>query len=358
MKKTTDTIFLTVCAVFVLSLGVFIIVSPHKSFSPEENRVLAAPPVLSFSSFMSGKHFSDTSDFYSDHFPLRQILIKGKAICELCFGKRQNNGVIFTQDGKQTDTCRYDNTVLLDKNLSAISRFCSAQSARCVLVPRSIDICGNESEESLRILAKVADTVDEPTLISVLDRNDYYKTDHHLNSEGAYKVYRQIISEFDIVPYEKTDFRIETVSDSFLGSTYSKSGLLKTSYDSISLYRYDNDSRISVNCKDTGCSQSAIYSMEKLEEKDKYTVFLGGNHGILTVTDKSESRPTLLLIKDSFANAVIPLLARHFDITVIDPRYCAEPLSQITNDRQFDHTVILCGIDTLATGSAFARALN
>ena len=47
---------------------------------------------------------------------------------------------------------------------------------------------------------------------------------------------------------------------------------------------------------------------------------------------------------NSFANAVIPMLARHFDITVRDPRYDTTPVSG-----EYDAALVVCGIDTLAT---------
>ncbi|MBP5156103.1 MAG: hypothetical protein J6252_05940, partial [Clostridia bacterium] len=52
---------------------------------------------------------------------------------------------------------------------------------------------------------------------------------------------------------------------------------------------------------------------------DKYSVFLDGTHAVTTVTKKSGGpRQKLLVVKDSFANCLIPFLAREFDIVALD----------------------------------------
>ena len=359
-----DILFVSLFAAAVLAVGICIYALPRQGFSEQENRSLADLPSLSASSLGDGSFFTSLSDFYADNIPLRQYLIRGKALCELALGRQQNNGVIFTGDGRQTDTCRYQSTKLLEENLDAICRFSSSQplDSLCVFVPRSIDLLsegseGSEgSEESRRILRIVADSgAGDTDLTQNLTIDDYYTTDHHLTALGAYKVYRVIAESLGVQPYAVTDFDMELASDSFLGSTYSRSGLLATSYDSVYLPRYAGDTDLTVACCDTGCALNSLYERVRLDTKDKYSVFLGGNHGMLTVTDEGADKPRLLLIKDSFANAVIPFLARHFDLTVIDPRYSNAPLDGLVSSRIYDKTVILCGIDTLATNGAFKR---
>ena len=134
-----------------------------------------------------------------------------------------------------------------------------------------------------------------------------------------------------------------------LSEIYSKAGLIPTAYDELTLLRYEGDESITVNCFDSGCKQSSLYDWSKLGAKDKYSIFLGGNHGRLSVREADATKPRLLLIKDSFANAVLPLLARHYDVTIIDPRYYRADLSSLLEQEHFDAILILFGADTLAT---------
>jgi hypothetical protein len=119
--------------------------------------------------------------------------------------------------------------------------------------------------------------------------------------------------------------------------------LIAPSADTVTLLRYDGDDSYEVECDSPDCATDRIYCFEFLEKKDKYSVFTGGNHPLLTIRKSGEQRKTLLLVKDSFANAVVPLLARHFDLVIYDPRYASEPPPEC------DMSAYIFGIDTLAT---------
>ncbi len=74
--------------------------------------------------------------------------------------------------------------------------------------------------------------------------------------------------------------------------------------------------------------------MDSLDKKDKYRVFLGGNH------------PPLIKI-ESNANSFIPFLTSHFsEIYVVDPRYYDEDLNHIIEDEGIDNLLILYNVKT------------
>ena len=73
---------------------------------------------------------------------------------------------------------------------------------------------------------------------------------------------------------------------------------------------------------ENGQKTASLYAPEKLEEKDKYAVFLGGNSPLLDIRTTSDSTETLLIFKDSYANCFIPFLIPYYrQILVVDPRY-------------------------------------
>ncbi len=352
-KKTfiCDTAFLLVCAIIISSLGVLVYALPKESFSEEENRMLSAPPSLSGAALLSGEWFSRLSAFYSDALPLRQDFIRLKALCELGLGKAQNNDVLFLRGGRLVDRCEYDASQLqnIKYNREKIHSLLKSKSNPCTaLVPRSADIYANgESAEAARAAAYGEQGQSELFGELLQSTSDgvpvYYLTDHHLNSEGAYILYSFVMRELGLSPLPQDFFQKEAFSSDFLGSTYSKCGLLSTASDTLTLYRYEGDMSYSVECSDSSCSLSSLYCFSASKIKDKYRVFTDGNHPLLTVkSKKGEPRPTLLIIKDSFANACLPLLAAHFDLTVYDPRYTSVPLPEC------DCTAVIIGIDTLA----------
>ena len=349
MRKifVTDCTLLVLFAAIVLCLGIGTFLSGDVPFSEEENRPLSFFPEFSAESLISGEFFRGLGSFYSDRIPLRLTLVRLKGTSEIVLGKKENNGVLLLEDGKLVQRCEYESTALLEKNIRGISE----SGITLVAVPRSVDVL-TESEyaASVRNLVYSAHPSGEGLYKRLCDAESagkqvYYRTDHHLDYDGAYVLYAFLCEELGVTPSTKESFSKELASDSFLGTSYSKSGALISTADSVYLPRYDGDTAPNVKCLDSGCTLTSLYDTSFLSKKDKYSIFLGGNHGTLTVKSSAEQdRPHLLLIKDSFANAVIPMLARHFDITVRDPRYDETPISG-----EYDATLVVCGIDTLAT---------
>ena len=89
-----------------------------------------------------------------------------------------------------------------------------------------------------------------------------------------------------------------------------------------------------------------IYDESKLSTKDKYAYFLGGNYGRLKI-ENCGGKGHLLIVKDSFANCLIPFLLPHFDtVTVIDPRFFVGSVSEIITEEAVTETLVLYGADT------------
>ena len=146
------------------------------------------------------------------------------------------------------------------------------------------------------------------------------------------------------------------VSDRFFGTSHAKAGRLLQVPDTVELYRYEGDGGFSVAVQN-GEEWQGFYRTDALKDRDHYGIFLGGNYASLSVTDlrSGGERPRLLLIKDSFANALAPFLAIHFDLTLLDPRYRDASLPE--DLCEFDRILLLFGADTLATDASLRRFL-
>ena len=119
--------------------------------------------------------------------------------------------------------------------------------------------------------------------------------------------------------------------------------------DRIEFYHYPGDEEFTVKNVLTGEVMQGFYAPAYLETKDKYAAFLGGNSAHVRVTGKSAGRPTLLLVKDSYANALVPFLAIHFDLEIIDLRSYTGSAATLARDTGAVAVLILYGADTLAS---------
>ena len=54
----------------------------------------------------------------------------------------------------------------------------------------------------------------------------------------------------------------------------------------------------------------------------------------------------MLLIKDSFGNSIVPFLARHFDLVILDLRAGSSDFSEYLDDPDLAHILILNNMET------------
>lgn len=352
-------LFVGLIAAFAISFWVI----PDRDFSEEENRVLTKFPEVSSESVFSGKFTADFADYMADQFPLRDQLVGVKAAAELALGKRENNVIFVISDtlAERFDSVNADN---LTRNVEAIEAFVSAcrdrgVSAQFAVFGRAMDvrdipIYGDGAEKRAWAMLDGVDHIDMREAVdSHTGEYVYYRTDHHHTGLGAYYAYAHLASALGYEANPIEHYRREIVSDSFLGTAYSKAGTKWIAPDEIEFFRWDGDGDITVTVDDTGEVHSGMYFTEYLDKKDKYSAFLGGNYARVDVTGPGE-KPKLLLVKDSFAHSLAPFLAEHFDVTMIDPRYYKKPLIRLVEEEGIDAVLVCCNMDTLSSAAPFA----
>lgn len=368
MRKADLCLILT-SSLLLLSLGLSFFVLPKKSFSEEENRALTlwTPPTVS--ELFDGTATARLSSFYTDQFPLRSFFTTAKAQTERLLGKQENNGVFFGKEGYLIPRADYTDLSVAEDNLSAISALLQGSSVplSLLIAPRSVDVMSHclptfySPDPSIFNLLADSDlpyTLPLDTLRSAAAEGEevWYKTDHHWTTRGAYLAYAELAQALQITPFPLSYFQQETVSESFLGTSHAKIGGMDASPDSVILFRYAGDDRYAVTNGETGQTTHGLYAPDALEQRDHYRIFLGGNTARLSISlPDAVGRPRLLLIKDSFANSLVPFLALHFDLEVIDPRYHKEGLSKLTATESFDRILLVQGLDTLATDGSLGR---
>lgn len=334
-------------ACFITVFGVLIYLLPQKSFSANENRLLSKLPSPELQSITSGSYTSRLAEFYSDQFPLRDAFISVASYGDVLLGQREANNVVLLENGALAE--RKPLTVSGQRNLNsaldAIERLKNGFTVDSVvaIVPDALS-----ASSSAVASYSVAENANVLCLSTHID-GAYFKTDHHLTAYGAYKVYSVLGDVLGYEPYAEEEFTRETVSTEFLGTAWSRSGLYLHPAEELELWRYEGDEAFSVS---GDLDQKGFYDFSKLEQKDKYAVFFGGNHGYMEISNGGE-KPCLLVIKDSFANALLPFLARHFELCVVDPRYFNGDLTEIAD--HCDGVLFFYGINSLVSDRDLVR---
>jgi len=350
-------ILLSIGVLFFFCVG--LLLSPQNKISERENRALRTWEAPSWQALFGGSFSDAVGTVTRDQFPMREHWISVKARCEQILGKRENNRIFFGENGYLMARNEYVDLSTARENLEAVERFSKSSEipvTRC-WVPRSSDVMTRNlplpypSDAASTLYSLIGATpIDLLRSAAEAGRQVYYRTDHHLTTEGAYLLYCELGKTLGYTPEAREKFHIERVSSDFLGSADSAVGGIASRADTVELYRYQGDGEFLVTDRETGEVREGFYDWSALERKDRYSIFLGGSFAHLSVRGATE-KPKLLLIKDSFANALIPFLAIHFDLEIVDPRYLS---GEILLD-ECDRALLLQGVDTLATDRSLGK---
>lgn len=366
-------VFIT--ALFLSFLGVFFVanaLTPDVAFSPMENRSLAQRPQLSRDSLLSGSFMEDFEEYVTDQFVLRDQWIALKAGAEYVAGKRENNGVYLCD--QETLIARFDPPAtdrarrLIDQNFGHVDAFAGLAGVPVYfsLIPGKVSLWadrlpdGAPNDDEGQYLSRGA-ALQGPTWLDVnaalsahKDEDIYYRTDHHWSSLGAYYGYRALVEGMGLDPKPLTDFTPTVVSDQFYGTTFSSSGVRWVKPDTIELYVPQEAASVT-NYYNTDPTPGRLYDLDKLKEKDKYSMFLGGNKPLTVVKSNvaPDGAPKLLLVRDSYADSLAPFLSYHFsEVHLVDPRYYKTSMAQYVKDNAIDAALVLYSVANFTTDAS------
>ena len=335
---------------------------PAPRFSETENRMLAELPTVSAEKLADGTLTAALDTYAAERMPLRRELRHLRAAYHLALGEGQMQNILLCRDGSLTRRGACSQRAL-SQNLAVLTAlsqkwgqdgvdFTLAVAPRRVdarkeVLPRFYDTTGD-----LAVWQRVCATLPQAVCFEGLSEDIYwYRTDHHWTTHGAYAAYVALADKLGYTPFPAVDFKQVTVSKAFYGTSHAAAGIPFIRPDSIVLYRFAGDGELEVRCNGVLAPFAGLYDTEKLQTRDGYGIFLGGNHGVVEIgTGEGDTRPVLTVIKDSFANALLPFLARHFRIVAVDPRYAGRADLSLLQDAE--HVLFLCGMQTLTDSFA------
>lgn len=358
------TVYLLCGGILALSLG--LLASPKLDFSENENRYLEKMPRMTAKAVMSGEYMESLEKFLADHFPMRDLFMGWKTKAELASGRREIGGVYIAEDGYLIESYKKpQNTARI---IDTFVKFYEKEGdkgvdIRLMLVPTAVTVYRDKlpdfappsgQGETAKAIYEAAGikTVDcTARLLGAANENGqlYYRTDHHWTTDGAYQGYLAYCEEKGIVPVKKEDLESHIATEEFAGTLYSKVNDYSLKKDTIVIYNNPAD-ELSVTYEDTGETSDSLYNLDYLEKKDKYSLFLNNIHPLVEIENRAaESEDALMLIKDSYANSMVPFLAHHYrKIYVFDTRYYkGGPSAFLAEHGEVTDVLLLYNMNTL-----------
>lgn len=304
-------------------------------FSETENRVLASKPEFSKAALLQGEYTEDYEEYVTDQFVSRDKWIGIKTWTDILLQKKEINNIYLGKDDYLIEKHNPDDysEELVKERLAALKEFVDRWDAQVMLAPTADNILTDKLPayalyyDEAAFLEQVKSTVGEEHYVDVYgalaehkDEAIYYRTDHHWTSLGAYYGFLAWAEHMGKFPYPYNVNNMTTVSDEFLGTLHSRINIdVKT--DSIQYFPETELRPVSVTY-DLVEKTDSLYEESYLTTKNKYGYFLDDNHGFVEIKTEYKNGKTLFVVKDSYANCLIPLLTTHYEtIYVIDLRY-------------------------------------
>ena len=380
-KRKKRSIYNNVMAIiFIIAIfGITIInvASKDRTFSDMENRSLTQRPRFDIDNLVEGRYTKKYEKYVNDQFIDRTRFINIKASIDNLLGRTDNNGVYRGKNNYLFESFNIPNKEAEEKNIEAINKFADKYedvNFNFMLVPISTTVLKDklpddapivdekkyvkEFSENLNDRIKFLYLYD--TMKEHKDEYIYYRTDHHWTTLGAYYGYEAFMKSVDIEPKSLDNYNKELVTNEFYGTLFSK-GLFKVKKpDSINIYTpKDNNDESIITYVEEQQKTASFYNSEYLKKRDKYGMFLAGNHPLIEIETSSEEEKTLLIIKDSYANCLVPFLTSHYKkIILVDPRYYYEDIDELMKNNSVTDVLYLYNSETFFQDNSLSGVLN
>lgn len=374
LRRRAEVLTVSLITAFILCFSVWCLVAPKQTFSENENRALASWPVYSFTALKNGSYMSGVQTYLSDHFPLRDPFMTLKTKYEMLTGREEINDIYLAKDGYYIEA--YKTPKQQQKIITQFQKLQDAittdakQNVRVMLVPTAISTYNAKLPACApdRGVLRQVDTMNEIyAALPNMQKVDawsalqaaaaeeagglYYHTDHHWTTHGAYVGYQAYCGAAGIEPIPEANFQQTCVTTDFHGTIFSKLHDSTVPGDAITLYE-NPANQLTVSYPDTGEVTDTLYNRDYLTQKDKYSMFLNNLHPLVEITNATaDSDRQLVLIKDSYANSMVPFLVNHYQkIYVFDTRYYRfGPSSFINEHPEVTDVLLLYNMNTIDT---------
>ena len=339
--------FLAMIAFFSL----YALLDEDDTVSQYEGRPLASAPGFTPSAYLDGSFMRALESYFNDTFPRRTDLMKANQRMNYLYKlPLMKQDYYLTSDGKML---LYGNAgmELFDYQQEPIDYFALRLANYRSVLPEDVKISvlvlpthsafaapeeftGEQYDQksALDYLYNKLDGITAVNSYDVLSQryllNDYlyFRTDHHWTALGAYYAYREFVGADNAVDLSSLN---QITKKGFLGSMFNftsqipQNSVLSANPDDIIYYEQPQNASVIYYSSAEMTDPTRIHLQSPADEDEaSYSVFLGSDHALTKIESSIGNGKTILVIKDSYANAFLPWLTNNYEtVWVIDPRY-------------------------------------
>lgn len=356
--------------VLAMLIGVFVwmLVDEDDHFSDQENRNLAGFPDVTVESVLTGEFMSEFETYLADQFPVRNLCIQVKTWVFRLAGQRQVNDFYLGEDHyliQKDSACDWEQVDKMVGLMNQLAKEHEEIRVSFLLAPTAMSVyeeklpytAGSSQLETMALIRAALDSsinyIDVyGDLYAERELGMYYKTDHHWTTRAAYTAFVQYAESLGI-NISDDDYEFYPVTNDFQGTCASGSGIYEAA-DTIEIcVPVESAGTYVVNYVAEMKKTASLFEGDKLGIKDKYQVFMGGNHAQVNIKTDSGTGKNLLLVKDSYGNCMVSMLTPHFDnIVVVDPRYFTGDIYEVMQTNKINEVLFLYNVNSFVTDNS------
>lgn len=355
--------------IFISFFGLGYIFMEQREFSEMENRYLTLRPDFTWKNYISGEYTKTFESYTADQILGKDLFVKGNVAVNRCFGITEINQVYIGKDGYLIQDYQEPDTILAE-NLNYMKLFAAENpdvTMTLMLAPNANEIYPerlpafattypqaeviNQIQTELNSYMNIVDVTG--ALQEHKEEEIYYKTDHHWTSLGAYYAYEELCKALQIEAIPLEQYQQLEITEAFYGSLYSKVPIWNQESDTVELLN-NSEGEYAVTYVTENQTTDSMLDMAYAQRKDKYSVFFGGNHPLTIIESNASNKEKVLIIKDSYANCIVPLLADQFsEIHMMDLRYYHEDVSEYIEEQGIQKVIFIHNVDFISTDNNF-----
>ncbi|MCL2124603.1 MAG: DHHW family protein [Oscillospiraceae bacterium] len=367
IMKTGGIVTAVFFAVFLLVLGYFSFFGERREISEAENREVAQMPEFTYDTWVSGEFSEEYDNYVADNFPWRDDFLQVNAdinsvYTQVSFDdegvwienrflyKDRGMGLYYPTDedlATYTDAINYVKERLPDTDIYVML----IPGAFNFYAPLKFQDPTTMSDKNIeRTFDKISDDVNKVNIYSALEdaKDDYiyFRTDFHWTARGAYCAYKVFADMAGYDPVSLDEMRHAIVDGDFPGELIlemHEPEALKEAPDFVEVF-FPELEYTAMMYADTDMVDGTPIEIvrDAVNWWNKYYVFNKGDQPLIHINTENKNGKSLLVIKDSFANAMTAFMVCDYeDVYYMDYRLIKADIFSFVEEHSIDSVLFL-----------------
>ena len=336
-------------------------------------------PKLTLKSVLDGGYMEEYGEYLTSRFLVKGAFKSLDFSVRTMFGERESEGIYRGEEQYLLEKIAAMDEQAVEENIQRIEELAGTYyniPVYVMLVPDAANIQSqrlpayaagqDQSRQFKKIRDRLGTGINWVETEKALEKHDdeplYYRTDRNWTSLGAFYGYEALASAMGLDTSSAPQLDPYVVNNDFIGPLSEKSGYGKGLEDSITIYapkKIKDSVRLVMTNMDTKKKSATLYDSTKLEKEDKYSLFLGGDAGMIDIKTTVDTTDRLLIFKDSFANCLIPFLTPYYrEIVAVDPALYGGDIQEIMQKAKFTSILFLYSGNSFVTDTHISKVLG